>query len=181
MPSHGLSSDKPTARSNSYLPDWPVLGVHFTRARDRDSCAIGPSRFHLLSSPATRAHRLVPGQLTLWPAHGLLRDDCPTQPGLPKIVGVRVQPLELPLHGATVRSECHARDDLLALSVTAHAARTCHAPATPSRNPSPAGGDGGPETRFALPPRGLPRGRNRGMGRTIRVHPASATKTTYSC
>jgi hypothetical protein len=28
MPSHGLSSDKPTARSNSYLSGCPVLGVH---------------------------------------------------------------------------------------------------------------------------------------------------------
>src|ERR1700686_1561321 len=28
MPSHGLSSDKPIARSNSYLPGCPVLGVH---------------------------------------------------------------------------------------------------------------------------------------------------------
>jgi hypothetical protein len=25
MPSHGLSSNKPTARSNSYLPGYPVL------------------------------------------------------------------------------------------------------------------------------------------------------------
>jgi hypothetical protein len=30
MPSHGLSSDKPTARSNSSLPFCPVLGVHST-------------------------------------------------------------------------------------------------------------------------------------------------------
>jgi hypothetical protein len=28
MPSHGLYSDKPVARSNSYLPGCPVLGVH---------------------------------------------------------------------------------------------------------------------------------------------------------
>src|SRR5208337_4392633 len=28
MSSHGLSSDKPVARANSYLPGCPVLGVH---------------------------------------------------------------------------------------------------------------------------------------------------------
>src|SRR6516164_2749641 len=28
MPSHGLSSDKPVARSNSYPSSCPVLGVH---------------------------------------------------------------------------------------------------------------------------------------------------------
>src|SRR6202044_706984 len=35
MPSHGPSSDKPTARSNSSLHSCPVLGVHSTLEQRR--------------------------------------------------------------------------------------------------------------------------------------------------
>src|SRR5208337_400658 len=38
MSSHGLSSDKPVARSNSSLSGCPVLGVHSTIAHQRGAC-----------------------------------------------------------------------------------------------------------------------------------------------